>query len=77
MITASEFADAVGRKEIADKLGVGTTAVSNAVVRGVFPSSWFFILQELSNDLDVECPPELFNMRTPKNSQNVNLKDAG
>ena len=70
MTTASELADALGRKNIADALGVGLTAVSNAVVRGIFPSSWFLVMRELAENAGVSCPPGLFKMRV-HNSPNV------
>lgn len=63
MTTASQLADALGRKTIADALDVGLTAVSNAVVRGWFPSSWFLVIEALAKDAGVACPPELFKMR--------------
>lgn len=65
MITASSLADSIGRKKIADTLGVGPTAVSNHVVRGSFPASWYFVLKTLADDIGVECPPDLFSMKTP------------
>ncbi len=69
MMTASDFADAIGRKKLADALDVGASAVSNAVVRGWFPSSWFVVSKNLAEIASVECPPELFGMRGA--SQNV------
>lgn len=66
MLDSVQFADAVGRKKIAEALGVGATAVSNAVVRKRFPSSWFLACQRLANDAGVTCPPELFGMRIPE-----------
>lgn len=71
MTTASELADALGRKTIADALGVGLTAVSNAVVRGWFPSSWFLAVKSVADAAGQECPPALFKMRA-HTSQNVN-----
>jgi hypothetical protein len=69
MMTAFDLANAIGRKKIADTLGVGMTAVSNAVVRGSFPASWFLAIQSLSEDLglEFEYKPELFNMRMAEN----------
>lgn len=64
MTTAPQLADAIGRKNIADALGVGLTAVSNAVVRGVFPSSWYLAVKSLADAGGHKCPPELFNMRS-------------
>lgn len=71
MTPAEQFAAAVGRRNIADAAGVGLTAVSNAVVRGRFPSSWFLICQELAEKAGVACPPELFGMRVAEHTQNV------
>lgn len=63
MTTSIELANAVGRKEMADALGVGLTAVSNAVVRGWFPSSWFLVVKSLADALGHDCPPDLFKMK--------------
>lgn len=60
---AKHLADALGRGEIAEQVGVRATAVSNAVVRGWFPSSWFLVCQELARGKGVECPPSLFGMK--------------
>ena len=62
MITASELADALGRKNIAEAVNFGPTAVSNAVVRGWFPATWFMVMSDLSRKAGSECPPELFKM---------------
>lgn len=70
MTTSIELADAVGRKKMADALGVLPTAVSNAVVRGWFPSSWFLVVKALADEVGQDCPPELFKMR-PSNPQGV------
>jgi hypothetical protein len=65
------FADSIGRKALAEGVGVGATAVSNAVVRGRFPSSWFFVAKRLADCAGVTCPPELFGMKQPDTTQNV------
>lgn len=72
MMTASELADAIGRKNIADAAKVGPTAVSNAVVRGWFPATWFIVVSNLADRAGVECPPDLFKMVPLDNTQNVN-----
>lgn len=63
MITTAEIADRVGRKKIAEAVGVGLTAVSNAVVRGTFSSSWYYAVLSLCREAGIECPLHLFNMR--------------
>lgn len=50
---------------MADALDVGATAVSNAVVRGWFPSSWYVTCSALAVLSGIECPPQLFGMRKP------------
>lgn len=74
MMTSSEFADALGRAEIAKATGVGLTAVSNAVVRGWFPPRWFAAVKTLADAQGVECPVELFRMRFGTHSQYVETK---
>jgi len=71
MITASNFADAIGRMKMAQVLGVGATAVSNAVVRGVFPASWLSACTILASESGQECPPELFGQKGLHNTPNV------
>lgn len=71
MSSHTEIADALGRARMAETLGVGRTAVSNAVVRQRFPSSWFLILQGMCAERGIECPPGLFDMRLPDSSQFV------
>ncbi len=76
MINASQFADALGRRRIAEANGVVLQAVSNAVVRGWFPSSWFLVCKTLADEANVECPPALFKMNEPDNTRNVDIVTA-
>lgn len=69
---STEFADAIGRKAIADAVGVGVTAVSNAVVREAFPSSWFLACQKLASLKKVPFPAALFQQRGVDIPQSVN-----
>lgn len=64
MTTALSIADALGRKNIAEAVGVKATAVSNAVARDKrFPSSWFVAVSRLCEEAHLACPPEIFGMR--------------
>ena len=63
MQSTSTLADAIGRKRMAASLGVGKQAVSNAVVRGSFPPSWFLVVRALAKGQGVDCPPQLFGMK--------------
>ncbi len=62
-MNALEFADAVGRKKMADALNVGVTAVSNAVVRDRFPATWLETCRALAADMEVDFPLHLFGQK--------------
>ena len=62
MMKAKTFADALGRKNIASAVEVLPTAVSNAVVRGWFPSAWYLACKRIADEAGVDCPPDLFKM---------------
>ena len=76
MMTAIELADAIGRKKLVAALPVGATAVSNAVVRGRFPSSWFLVVCRLAEEAGVVCDPALFGMHILDTHNVDNLPDA-
>lgn len=71
MKNTSKFADAVGRKEMALALGVGATAISNAVVAGSFPAAWFDALEALAKDRGADCPRDLFAWRKADASEDA------
>ena len=73
MMDATKFANAVGRNNLAKATGVGLTAVSNAVVRGWFPSSWFVAAKALADEQGVACPPSLFGMKLPEADQEAGV----
>lgn len=77
MVTTASLADAIGRKTMADALGVLPTAVSNGVVRGAFPASWFLVVKALADARGIECPPDLFGMRPPPQSVDESAADQG
>lgn len=68
MENASALAEALGRKKMMDALGVGATAISNAVVRGWFPTNWYMVCKKIADDAGIDCPPELFQFREAKAS---------
>lgn len=63
MSKVHQICQVLGRKRIADSLGVGGTAVSNAVVAGVFPSSWFAVIADLCVAEGIDCPRDAFNWK--------------
>lgn len=66
MENAKQLADALGRAEIAQRLGVGATAVSNAVVRGAFPSSWYAVIRAMAKARGIDCPMKCFAWRAAR-----------
>ena len=62
MMTVSELADALGRKQIAEAVGVNASAVSNALARGGFPATWYESMSKLAKLRGIECPLCLFIM---------------
>lgn len=52
--------DALGRKRMAERLGVGLPAISNAAADGQFPAKWFAVLRDMCAEAGVECPEALF-----------------
>lgn len=57
---AKLLADLIGRRKLAEELGVRTTAVSNAVVAGAFPARWFAVIERLCAEVGEPCPREAF-----------------
>jgi hypothetical protein len=65
MTPAQHIASVVGQRRLADKLGVGLTAVNNAVARGHFPATWARVVEGVCAEKGMECPDEAFNFRSP------------
>lgn len=60
-ITVKRICDEIGRKTIADALGVGVTSVSNFVVENKFPAKAFLVVQSLCRPQGLDCPEHLFS----------------
>lgn len=65
MTNTSEVCDKIGRKRMADSLGVGVTTISNAAVAGIFPARWYAVVKGFCLSDGIECPDELFNFIKP------------
>jgi hypothetical protein len=68
---AKSLANKIGRKKLAETLGVVPTAVGNAVSRGCFPAAWFMVVSDLAEREGVNCPPHLFKMIPLDTTQSV------
>lgn len=61
----ADVATAIGRANLAKALSVRATAVSQAIVRGHFPASWFLVVTAMAAEAGFECPVTAFNFVTP------------
>lgn len=59
--TVERICDAIGRRQIADAIGVRLTSVSNAVADGRFPARWYYVLNQLASDAGLQVPHHLFS----------------
>lgn len=71
MMNVTQIADLIGRKEIAEMVNVGPTAVSNAISRGAFPASWYLGIDTLCALRGVKCQTEWFAMVRPTGQKDV------
>jgi hypothetical protein len=61
--TISQWAEAVGKRRIAEAVGVVGGAVRNALARGAFPARWYVGMREAG----LEPPERFFNFhRAPQ-----------
>ncbi len=59
--TVSTICDALGRKAVARRIGVGVTAVSNACTDNMFPAKWFAAVRQMCSEKEMDCPEVLFS----------------
>ena len=63
MVTTHEVADALGRKEMAARIGVGLTAISAAVCDGKFRPAWYMTIRQMAAEKGVDVPDDLFRWK--------------
>ncbi|MCD1621077.1 hypothetical protein K7H20_23865 [Salipiger manganoxidans] len=76
MADIQHIAKTLGQKRIADALEVQATAVNNAVTRGAFPTSWFFVIKELCDEAGIDCPLVLFKFKNLASQVEVAAPEA-
>lgn len=62
-ITVKDICDLLGRQEIALRVGVGITAVSNASAEGRFSPAWFLAIKGMCDGSGIPCPDRLFKFK--------------
>jgi hypothetical protein len=65
MTKAKHIADQLGQAKIALALGVGVTAVNNAVSRKHFPATWYPVIRDMCRAVGKDCPESAFNFKSP------------
>lgn len=68
MNKVSEICETVGRDAIMQRLGVKKSAVSNAVIAGQFPASWYAEVRALCEGAQIDCPIDAFGFKSEKQS---------
>jgi hypothetical protein len=63
MDKAKIIAAQIGQRNIASALGIGVTAVNNAVVRGRFPATWFPVIRKMCEVEGIICSEDAFNFK--------------
>lgn len=61
--TVSKIVDGIGRQAMSDRLGVGLTAISNAVVARRFPAAWYAVVLDMCRKEGLDCPMDAFNWK--------------
>jgi len=81
MTNAKHIADQLGQAKIALALGVGVTAVNNAVAREYFPATWYPVIRGMCRDAGLDCPENAFNFKSPsfdaQTTDSLPSKDVG
>jgi hypothetical protein len=63
-ITATTICNALGRKAMADRLGVVVSAISNNATEGTFPAIWFDTVDDMCREAGgIPCPRTLFRFK--------------
>lgn len=67
MQTPRDFVDSLGRRAIADRLGVDVSAISHACRVGKMPAAWYMPLNLMAQEQGASPPPPaLFAWRERK-----------
>ena len=67
--------DALGRAEIATRVGVKRGSVTEAIKAGLFPASWYIALRDLGAGKGVTVPAFLFRWKMPNDSTTAVFED--
>jgi hypothetical protein len=63
MTQAHHIIDALGRAELAARLGVKESAVAKARVNRIMPAAWWRVVKDMAADKGIECPDHVFSWK--------------
>lgn len=69
--TVRDVVNEIGRDRIANVLGVKQAAISNVVVSGAFPTSWYMVVKDLADETGAEAPDYLFKFKKKDLSNSI------
>jgi len=70
--TSRDVVEALGRENICNRLGFSQTRISNHVVSGKFPPSWYLQLKIIADEQGYELPHSAFRWFEPEEKGNHN-----
>ena len=70
-ISVKGVVDTIGRPRLVGDLGLkNAKAISTAVANGLFPSSWYDVIDKICrNELNFDVPRKLFNWKSSKSEE--------
>jgi hypothetical protein len=60
-----KMTDDLGVDNLASRLRVTTHSIRHARVTGLFPASWFDVIDGMCRERKMDCPRDLFNFKAP------------
>lgn len=63
MENTKSIVKAIGSATIEKACDVSEYSVRAAKRKGIFPASWFVVLDDLCHDAGIECPRTIFNFK--------------
>lgn len=61
--TVAAITSEIGRRALAERMGLSVHAVNMAAYKGKFPASWFRVMRDVCAEKGIDCPEDLFAFR--------------
>lgn len=77
LTSVRQYADVLGRSEMAQALDLGVASISAAIRSGLFPASWWPVLEHLCRERNLHKPPLcLYAVKRPKSDKPCKVLDG-